>query len=59
MREVLRSFHETCATVIKEYDGFIAQYLGDGNLAYFGYPLAHEDDAERAASPIACHRFRC
>jgi len=48
MREVLRCFHETCASIIREYEGFIAQYLGDGNLAYFGYPIAHEDDAERA-----------
>jgi len=48
MREVLRSFHDVCARVIREYDGFVAQYLGDGSLAYFGYPLAHEDDAERA-----------
>lgn len=48
MREVLRSFHDVCAQIIGEYDGFVAQYLGDGNLAYFGYPLAHEDDAERA-----------
>ncbi len=48
MREVLRSFHDACAQVIDEYDGCVAQYLGDGNLAYFGYPLAHEDDAERA-----------
>lgn len=48
MREVLGSFHETCGRAIGEYEGFIAQYLGDGNLAYFGYPIAHEDDAERA-----------
>jgi hypothetical protein len=36
MRDVLRSFHEHCAAAIAEYDGVIAQYLGDGNLAYFG-----------------------
>ncbi len=48
MREVLRSFHEACAAAIENYDGFMAQYLGDGNLSYFGYPIAHENDAERA-----------
>lgn len=48
MRDVLRSFHEYCAAAIAEYDGIVAQYLGDGSLAYFGYPQAHEEDAERA-----------
>ena len=37
-----------CAAVIARYDGFVAKYMGDGVLAYFGYPRAHEDDAERA-----------
>ena len=37
-----------CAAVIEQYDGYIAQYLGDGLLVYFGYPVAHEDDAQRA-----------
>jgi class 3 adenylate cyclase len=37
----------TCAEVILCYDGHIAQYLGDGPLVYFGYPLTHEDDAQR------------
>jgi class 3 adenylate cyclase len=39
---------ETCAKVIARFEGQIAQYLGDGLLVYFGYPLAHEDDAQRA-----------
>src|SRR4030095_4404140 len=39
---------ETCTTVIQRYDGHIAQHLGDGLLVYFGYPVAHEDDAQRA-----------
>jgi TOMM system kinase/cyclase fusion protein len=47
-REVVRAYQETCAKVIARYDGHIAQYLGDGLLVYFGYPLAHEDDAQRA-----------
>src|SRR5262249_26601329 len=38
----------TCAAVIQRFDGHIAQYLGDGLLVYFGYPQAHEDDAQRA-----------
>src|SRR5262249_2902156 len=37
-----------CTEVIRRYDGYIAQLLGDGLLVYFGYPLAHEDDAQRA-----------
>src|SRR5919109_4719868 len=44
----VRAYQETCATVIARYDGHIAQYLGDGLLVSFGYPLAHEDDAQRA-----------
>jgi class 3 adenylate cyclase/tetratricopeptide (TPR) repeat protein len=47
-REVLGAFHACCASAIKRFDGMVAQYLGDGVLAYFGYPIAHEDDAERA-----------
>jgi class 3 adenylate cyclase/predicted ATPase len=47
-REVVRAYQETCATVIQRYEGYIAQYLGDGLLVYFGYPQAHEDDAQRA-----------
>jgi class 3 adenylate cyclase/predicted ATPase len=47
-RELVRAYQDTCATVIARYDGHIAQYLGDGLLVYFGYPQAHEDDAQRA-----------
>src|SRR5712692_7083681 len=49
LREVVRAYQETCATVIRRYDGHIAQHLGDGVLVYFGYPAAHEDDAQQAA----------
>ena len=45
---MVRAYHQTCAEVIRRFDGYIAQYLGDGVLAYFGYPVAHEDDAQRA-----------
>jgi len=47
-REVVRAYQDTCAKVIARYEGHIAQYLGDGVLVYFGWPLAHEDDAQRA-----------
>src|SRR5207244_11379987 len=48
LREVVRAYQTTCAEVIQRFEGYIAQYLGDGLLVYFGYPLAHEDDAQRA-----------
>src|SRR5262249_53508136 len=47
-REVVRAYQATCTEVIQRYDGHIAQLLGDGLLVYFGYPQAHEDDAQRA-----------
>ncbi len=48
LREVVRAYQETAADVIQRYEGYIAQYLGDGLLVYFGYPQAHEGDAQRA-----------
>lgn len=48
LREVVRYYQHTCAEVIQRHGGYIAQYLGDGLLVYFGYPTAHEDDARRA-----------
>jgi class 3 adenylate cyclase/predicted ATPase len=47
-REVLRVYQAACAEVIQRFEGYIAQYLGDGLLVYFGYPRAHEDDVQRA-----------
>ena len=47
-REIVRQYQVACASVIRRFDGHVAQYLGDGLLAYFGYPRAHEDDARRA-----------
>jgi len=47
LREVIRAYQTTCAEVIQHFEGYIAQYLGDGLLVYFGYPRAHEDDAQR------------
>jgi class 3 adenylate cyclase len=48
MREVLRAYQDTCTGVITRFEGFVAKFMGDGVLAYFGYPRAHEDEAERA-----------
>lgn len=48
LREIVRAYQQTCAEVINHFAGYIAQYLGDGLLVYFGYPTAHEDDAQRA-----------
>jgi class 3 adenylate cyclase len=48
MRDVLRVYHDGCARVVARFEGFVAKYMGDGVLVYFGYPHAHEDDAERA-----------
>jgi class 3 adenylate cyclase len=48
LRELYSRYQALCAEAIQRYEGFIAQYLGDGILAYFGYPAAHEDDAARA-----------
>jgi class 3 adenylate cyclase len=48
MGQVIRAYQECCAGVIRRWEGHIAKYLGDGVLTYFGYPKAHEDDAERA-----------
>jgi class 3 adenylate cyclase len=47
-RAAVRAYQTACAPVIERFGGYIAQYLGDGLLVYFGYPLAHEDDAQRA-----------
>lgn len=47
-REVVRGYQDACVRAVQRFDGHVAQYLGDGLLVYFGYPAAHEDDAERA-----------
>jgi len=48
MQDINRAFQDACTAAIKQFDGFVVRYMGDGILAYFGYPVAHEDDAERA-----------
>jgi class 3 adenylate cyclase len=48
LRELIGDYHRTVADTVGHFDGFVAKYMGDGVLVYFGYPRAHEDDAERA-----------
>jgi class 3 adenylate cyclase/predicted ATPase len=48
LREVISAYHKCVAETVRRFGGFVGQYLGDGVLVYFGYPEAHEDDAERA-----------
>jgi class 3 adenylate cyclase len=49
LRDLIAAYHRAVADVVKRFEGFVARYMGDGILIYFGYPRAHEDDAERAA----------
>jgi class 3 adenylate cyclase/tetratricopeptide (TPR) repeat protein len=48
LRDVTRAYQDACTAALERFDGFVARYMGDGVLTYFGYPRAHEDDAERA-----------
>ncbi len=48
LREVISAYQRCVAETVRRFDGFVAKYMGDGVLVYFGYPQAHEDDAERA-----------
>jgi class 3 adenylate cyclase/predicted ATPase len=48
LREIIAAYHRTVAEIVAKSDGFVSRYMGDGVLTYFGYPRAHEDDAERA-----------
>src|SRR5271166_4562568 len=48
LRELIGDYHRAIADTVGRFDGFVAKYMGDGVLVYFGYPQAHEDDAERA-----------
>jgi class 3 adenylate cyclase/predicted ATPase len=48
LRDVIAAYHKCVAQIVAGFDGFISRYMGDGVLVYFGYPQAHEDDAERA-----------
>jgi class 3 adenylate cyclase len=48
LREVIAAYHRAVTQIVAGFDGFVAKYMGDGVLIYFGYARAHEDDAERA-----------
>jgi class 3 adenylate cyclase len=48
LREVISACQKCVAEIVGRFGGFVAKYMGDGVLVYFGYPQAHEDDAERA-----------
>ena len=48
LREVISAYQKCVAETVQRFAGFVAKYMGDGVLVYFGYPQAHEDDAERA-----------
>ena len=48
LREVISAYQKCVAETVRRFGGFVANYMGDGVLVYFGYPKAHEDDAERA-----------
>src|SRR5215469_210612 len=48
LREVIAAYHKCAAETVTRFGGYVAKYMGDGVLVYFGYPEAHEDDAENA-----------
>jgi class 3 adenylate cyclase len=48
LREVISGYQKCVAETVQRFGGYVAKYMGDGVLVYFGYPKAHEDDAERA-----------
>jgi class 3 adenylate cyclase len=48
-RKVIRAYQDACPGAVARYDGFVAKFMGDGVLAYFGFPRAHEEDAERGS----------
>jgi class 3 adenylate cyclase/tetratricopeptide (TPR) repeat protein len=48
LRDVIRAYQERCTAIVGEFEGHVGNYVGDGILVYFGYPRAHEDDAQRA-----------
>jgi class 3 adenylate cyclase len=53
LREVISAYQKCVAETVQRFGGFVAKYMGDGVLVYFGYPQAHEDDAERALGLVA------
>jgi len=58
LRSVIGAYHKCVAETVARFDGFVAKYMGDGVLIYFGYPHAHEDDAERAVRAAGNRLFK-
>jgi class 3 adenylate cyclase len=54
LRGIITAYHRCCTELVERNGGFVAKYMGDGVLAYFGYPQAHEHDAERAVRAGLC-----
>src|ERR1700688_3668451 len=63
LRELISAYQKSVGETVRRFDGYVAKYMGDGVLIYFGYPQAHEDGAERAvragleliaAGPVRC-----
>jgi hypothetical protein len=54
LREVISAYQRCVADTVRRFDGFVAKYMGDGVLVYFGYSHAHEDDAERSVRAVVC-----
>src|SRR5689334_5406683 len=52
LRKVISAYQKCVADIVQRFGGFVAKYMGDGVLVYFGYPQAHEDDAERRYAPV-------
>jgi class 3 adenylate cyclase len=52
LRDITAEYRKCVSETIQRFDGFVAKYMGDGVLAYFGYPEAHEDDPQRAIKPM-------
>jgi class 3 adenylate cyclase len=59
LREVISGYQKCVAETVQRFGGFVAKYMGDGVLIYFGYPQAHEDDAERGRRTGVGRRSRC
>ena len=57
--EIVSAYHKSIAETVHRFGGFVANYMGDGVLVYFGYPQAHEDDTERAVRAGARNGRRC
>jgi class 3 adenylate cyclase len=58
LREIISAYQKCVTETVRRFDGYVAKYMGDGVLVYFGYPQAHEDDAERAVRAGFRHRAR-